>query len=113
MEARAIARYVRVSPYKARRVINLIRGKHVAQAQAILDHLPHKAARIIKKTLDSAIANAENNHGLNRDDLYVVRCYVDEGPRLKRIKPRARGVANLILRRTSHITIVVGEKEEE
>jgi len=112
MEARAVARFVRVSPFKARRVIDLIRGKHVAQAQAILDHLPHKAARIIRKVLDSAFANAEHNLGLNREDLYVVRCFVDEGPRLKRIKPRARGRADIIKRRLSHITVVVGEKEE-
>jgi len=112
MEARAVARFVRVSPFKARRVIDLIRGKHVVQAQAILDHLPHKAARIIRKVLDSAIANAEHNFGLNREDLYVVRCFVDEGPRLKRIKPRARGRADIIKRRFSHITVVVGEKEE-
>lgn len=112
MEARAVARFVRVSPFKARRVIDLIRGKQVTQAQAILDHLPHKAAKIVRKVLDSAIANAERNLGLSRGGLHVVRCFVDEGPRLKRVNPRARGRANIILRRFSHITVVVGEEGE-
>ncbi len=110
MEARATARYVRISPYKARPVIDLIRGKDVQEALQILEFTPKKAARIIKKVLESAIANAEHNYNMDPDRLYVKRAYVDEGPRLKRIWPRAWGRASRILKRTSHITVVVEEK---
>ncbi len=110
MEARATARYVRISPYKARPVIDLIRGKDVQEALQILEFTPKKAARLIKKVLESAIANAEHNYNMDPDRLYVKRAYVDEGPRLKRIWPRAWGRASRILKRTSHITVVVEEK---
>ncbi|QJA05735.1 50S ribosomal protein L22 [Thermosulfurimonas marina] len=110
MEARATARYVRISPYKARPVIDLIRGKPVQEALQILEFTPKKAARIIKKVLESAIANAEHNYNMDPDRLYVKRAYVDEGPRWKRIWPRAWGRASRILKRTSHITVVVEEK---
>ncbi len=110
MEARAVARYVRISPYKARPVIDLIRGKDVQEALQILEFTPKKAARLIKKVLESAIANAEHNYNMDPDRLYVKRAYVDEGPRLKRIWPRAWGRASRILKRTSHITVVVEEK---
>lgn len=112
MEARAIARYVRISPRKARLVLNLIRGKHVDEALAILKFTPKKASKIVEKVLKSAIANAENNHNMNRDNLYVAKAVADEGPTMKRVLPRARGRADIMRRRTSHITIVVKEKEE-
>ncbi|MEW9082980.1 50S ribosomal protein L22 [Caldanaerobacter subterraneus] len=112
MEARAIARYVRISPRKARLVLNLIRGKHVDEALAILKFTPKKASKIVEKVLKSAIANAENNHNMNRDNLYVAKAVADEGPTMKRVLPRAMGRADIIRRRTSHITIVVKEKEE-
>jgi large subunit ribosomal protein L22 len=98
-----------ISPYKARLVIDTIRGKKVDEALNILNSLPKKAARIIKKVLLSAVANAENNYGMDPDKLYVVRAYVDEGPRLKRIWPRGWGRASRILRRMSHITVEVEE----
>ncbi|CAM3496669.1 50S ribosomal protein L22 [Hydrogenibacillus schlegelii] len=110
--ARAVARGVRISPRKARLVIDLIRGKDVGTALAILRQTPKKAAPIIEKVLRSAIANAENNHDMRPDALYVRACYVDEGPTLKRYRPRAMGRAAQILKRTSHITVIVAEKEE-
>ena len=109
MRAKATARYVLISPYKARLVIDTIRGKKVDEALNILNSLPKKGARIVKKVLLSAIANAENNYGMDPDKLYVVRAYVDEGPRLKRIWPRGWGRASRILRRMSHITVEVEE----
>ncbi|NOX44837.1 MAG: 50S ribosomal protein L22 [Caldiserica bacterium] len=111
MEAVARARFVRISPKKARLVIDRIRGKHVDEARRILALSPKKAARIIKKVLDSAVANAVNNFEMDEDNLWVVRAYVDEGPRMRRLKPRAFGRADIIQRRMSHITIVVAEKE--
>jgi large subunit ribosomal protein L22 len=109
LRAKATARYVLISPYKARLVIDTIQGKKVDEALNILNSLPKKGARIIKKVLLSAIANAENNYGMDPDKLYVVRAYVDEGPRLKRIWPRGWGRASRILRRMSHITVEVEE----
>ena len=111
MEARAIAKYVRISPKKVRQVINLIRNKPVNEALLILRFLPKKAARVVEKVLKSAIANAENNFEMDVDRLYVHRIFVDQGPTLKRIRPRAMGRAFLIRKRTSHITVVVKEKE--
>ncbi|ADH61615.1 ribosomal protein L22 [Thermoanaerobacter mathranii subsp. mathranii str. A3] len=111
MEARAIARYVRISPRKVRLVLNLIRGKHVDEALTILRFTPKRASGIVAKVLKSAIANAENNHGMNRDNLYVAKAVADEGPTMKRIFPRARGRADIMRKRTSHITIVVKERE--
>ncbi len=110
MEARAVAKYIRISPYKARLVVDLIRGKPVSEALSILTFTPKKAAKLVKKVLESAIANAEHNYQMDPDRLYVKRAFVDEGPRLKRIWPRAFGRASRILKRTSHITIVVEEK---
>ena len=110
MEARAVAKYIRISPYKARLVVDLIRGKPVSEALNILTFTPKKPARLVKKVLESAIANAEHNYQMDPDRLYVKKAYVDEGPRLKRIWPRAFGRASRILKRTSHITIVVEEK---
>ncbi len=113
MEARAVAKNIRVSPRKARLVIDLIRNKDVKQADAILQFTPNRAATPIRKVLNSAVANAEENLSLNRDSLVVKAAYIDEGPTLKRFKPRARGRADRMLHRTSHITVVVGEKEED
>ncbi|HHW58189.1 MAG TPA: 50S ribosomal protein L22 [Clostridia bacterium] len=111
MEARAIAKYVRISPRKVRLILNLIRGKHVDEALAILRFTPKRASGIVTKVLKSAIANAENNHGMNRDNLYVVKAVADEGPTMKRVFPRAMGRADVMRKRSSHITIVVKEKE--
>ena len=109
MRAKAVARYVLISPYKARLVIDTIRGKRVDEALNILNSMPKKGARIIKKVLLSAVANAENNYGMDPDKLYVARAHVDEGPRLKRVWPRGWGRASRILRRMSHITVEVEE----
>jgi ribosomal protein L22 len=108
---RARAKYVRHAPRKARLVIDHIRGKNVDQARAILAHTPRAASRDVLKLLDSAIANAENNHDLVADDLKIGRAYVDEGPTLKRYRPRALGRATRIRKRTSHMTIELVSKE--
>jgi ribosomal protein L22 len=108
---RARARYVRCAPRKARLVIDHIRGKDVGQARAILLHTPRAASRDVLKVLDSAIANAENNHELVADELRVAKAYVDEGPTLKRYRPRALGRATRIRKRTSHLTIELAAKE--
>jgi large subunit ribosomal protein L22 len=107
MEARAQARYVRVTPMKARRVVDLIRGLPAADAQAVLRFTPQAASEPVGKVLDSAIANAEHNNSLDRRTLVVSEAYVDEGPTLKRFRPRAQGRAYRIRKRTSHITVVV------
>lgn len=111
-EAVAKVRFVQVSPLKARLVIDEIRGKPVAEAQRILAFSPMKAGRIIRKALNSAVANAQHNFDMDPDRLWVVRAFVDEGPRMKRLNPRAFGRADVIRRRLSHITVVVGEKED-
>jgi large subunit ribosomal protein L22 len=112
MEAKAVAKYVRVSPRKARRVIDLIRGKDIGDAIGILKNTPNKSSKIIEKVLNSAIANAENNHDMFVDDLYVSKCFVDEGPTMKRFRPRAMGQASPINKRTSHVTVILEEKKE-
>ena len=110
MESRAVAKYVRIAPRKVRVVMNLIRGKNVAEAFAILKFTPKVGADAIEKVLRSAVANAENNFDMDVDRLYVSSCFVDQGPTLKRIHPRSRGQAFKILKRTSHITVVVEER---
>jgi len=107
---RAIARYIRISPRKARLVIDLIRGRGVNDALATLMYTPKAASPIVTKLLNSAIANAENNLDMDRDDLYVAEVYADPGPTLKRFVARSRGSASPILKRTSHITIVLDQK---
>jgi large subunit ribosomal protein L22 len=107
MEARARARFVRVSPRKARRVTDLIRGKPAGEARRILSFSGLGAARSVQKVLNSAIANAEQNPGVISDNLVVARAHVDEGPTLHRWRPRALGRATRIRKRTSHITVVV------
>ena len=102
--------YARVSVQKACFVLDAIRGKDVATAKAVLEYNPRYASSVIKKLLDSAIANAENNNGMNPDDLYIAECYANQGPTMKRIHPRAQGRAYRIEKRMSHITIVLDEK---
>lgn len=113
MNARAQAKYVRQSPYKVRRVLDLVRGLPVDEARIVLNFTNRRAADTIKKVLDSAIANAEHNFALDADELHVAEAYADEGPTLKRWRPRARGRAAQIRKRTSHITIVVADDQEE
>ena len=109
MEAKAVAKNVRIAPRKVRVVMNLIRGKKVADEFAILNFTPKVGSEAIYKVLKSAVANAENNFDMNVDNLYVSSCFVDEGPTMKRIHPRSRGQAFKILKRTSHITVAVEE----
>ncbi len=109
MEARAISRYNRISPQKVRLVGSNVQGKPLEDAINILNYTPKKAARLIKKVLSSALANAQQNYSLDLDSLYVKQILVDEGPTLKRIKPRAMGRANRIFKRTSHVTVIVDE----
>ena len=108
---RAQAKYVRHAPRKARLVVDHIRGKSIDEARAILQHTPRAAAVDVLKLLESAVANAENNHELVADDLVVRKAYVDEGPTLKRYRPRALGRATRIRKRTSHMTIQLSPKE--
>ena len=102
--------YARVSVQKACFVLDAIRGKNVQTALAILEYNPRYASSIIKKLLQSAIANAENNNGMSADNLYVAECYANKGPTMKRVHPRAQGRAYRIEKRTSHITVVLDEK---
>ncbi|GAB6168973.1 50S ribosomal protein L22 [Clostridium carnis] len=110
MEARAIAKYVRMSPMKVGVVLDLIRGKNIQEAFAILQYTPKDAAVVINKVLKSAVANAENNHEMNLETLYVSEAFVGAGPTLKRFRPHAQGRAFRINKRTSHITLVVKER---
>ncbi len=109
METRAIARFVRISPQKIRLVIDQVRGKKVEEALNMLTFAPQKGARILKKVIHSAVANAQENAGMDVDSLYISRAYADEGPTIKRWMPRALGRATRIRKRTSHITVVVDE----
>ena len=104
---RAVAKHVRISPYKVRIVLDIIRGKGYREAVAILENTPKSASEPIRKVLMSAGANAENNLGLSKENLFIAECYADQGPTLKRVMPRAQGRAFRILKRTSHITIVL------
>jgi len=110
MEAKAIARHIRIAPRKIRVVIDLIRGKNIGDAYAILKFTPKIGSEILLKVLESAVANAEHNCDMNSDKLYVAAAYVDQGPTLKRIHPRSRGQAFKILKRSSHVTVVVQER---
>ena len=111
MEARAVAKYIRISPLKARSVADAIRGKNVGEAYGILKFTPRKGAFLIEKVLKSAVSNAENNFEMEINNLFVSEIFIDEGPTLKRFKPRAMGRADMIRKRTSHITVVVSERE--
>ncbi len=110
--ARAQARYARVGPRKARRVIDLVRGMKAADALDVLRFTPQAASEDVYKVLASAIANAEHNEHLDRDALWISEAYVDEGPTLKRFRPRAQGRAYRVRKRTSHITVVVEAREQ-
>ena len=111
MGVKASARFVRVAPRKVRVVVDLIRGKSVNEALALLKFVPKRASEPVAKVIASAAANAEHNFNLNKDNLIISQAYVDQGPTLKRYHPRQRGQAFPILKRTSHITVVVKEKE--
>lgn len=111
MEARAYLRYARISPRKVQIVLDLIRNQPADKAMAILKHTPKAAAELLEKLLKSAIANAENNHNMDKTKLYVAECFACPGPIMKRIRPRAQGRAFRVLKRSSHITLVLKEKE--
>ena len=111
MEARATLSYARISPRKVRIVLDIIRNKPVGVAMGIIKNTPKAASEYLEKLLASAMANAENNHNMDVNKLYIAECYANQGPTLKRIRPRAHGRAFRILKRTSHITLVLKEKE--
>ena len=111
MEAKAYLNYVRISPRKVSIVLDLIRGKDIKLAKAILEQTPKAASEPLLKLLKSAVANAENNHNMDTSNLFVAACSVSQGPILKRIRPRAQGRAFRIDKKTSHITLVLNEKE--
>jgi large subunit ribosomal protein L22 len=110
MEAKAVLKYVRISPQKARLVVDLVRGKKVGDASTILDFTQKKAARIVKKVLNSAAANAAQNPNIDENILYVKEIFVGQGPALKRWRARAQGRAAAIKKRTSHITVILDER---
>jgi len=111
MQAKAVARYIRMSPRKARRVLQMIRGLPVKQAQSLLTVLPHSAARAVRRVVDSAAANAENNHGMDKDGLWIEQAYADEGPTLDRWRFASGGRIGRIHKRISHISVVVSDEE--
>ncbi|MBI2940929.1 MAG: 50S ribosomal protein L22 [Chloroflexi bacterium] len=111
MEVRAVARDIRISPRKVRLVVDAVRGKRVGEAVAALRFMPQRAAVEVSKVIRSAAANAENNYGLEPDDLYVARIYADEGRTLKRFRARAHGRASPLLKRSSHITAIVSDAQ--
>lgn len=113
MKVKAQAKYIRESPYKVRRVLDLVRGMPVEEARLMLGHLNRGASQPVSKVLKSAVANAEHNFALDADELIIAEAYADEGPTLRRFRPRARGRATRIDKRTSHITIVVGDGRDE
>jgi large subunit ribosomal protein L22 len=111
MQARAIARFVRTSPEKIRRTLRLIKGMPLKEAQAMLMLMPHRAARPVRRVLDSAAANAENNHGMDKDELWVAEATVDAGPTMKRFRFASGGRVGMIRKRISHISVVVSDDE--
>ena len=113
MEAKAIARYVRMSPIKLKPVTDLVRGKDLSEALTILKFTPGKGAELVEKVVKSAAANAENNLDMNPDDLYVAEIYAHQGPTMKRWRAGAQGRASMILKRSSHIGVTLREKEME
>jgi large subunit ribosomal protein L22 len=113
LEAKAVEKFIRISPQKMRLVVDLVRNKKVEDAVNLLSFTPKKAADIVKKAISSAAANATENHGMEEDDLFVSKIYVNEGPTLKRFRPRARGRATRIRKRTSHITVIVSDGKQE
>jgi len=113
MNVNAHARFIRMSPSKVRQVLNLVRGQHVPDARTMLKFANRKAAHPVSKALESAVANAEHNYALNAGDLFVAEAFADEGPTLRRFRPRARGRATRINKRTTHITIVLSDEVDE
>lgn len=111
MEAKAQAKMVRISSRKVKLVIDLVRGKNIGEAMAILRLTPKAASPVVEKVIKSAVANAEHNYNMDMESLYVKEIFVGEGPTLKRFRPRAQGRASAIMKRTSHITAVVAERE--
>ena len=110
MEAKATAKYVRMSPRKIKPVCDLVRGKDVAEALTILKFTPGKGSQIVEKVVESAKANAENNHEMNADDLFVAEIFATQGPTMKRLMPGSQGRASIILKRTSHVTVTLKER---
>ncbi len=111
MESKAILRYARITPRKARRVIDLIKGKNAGDALLFLRFMPYRGARFIEKLLKSAMANAEQKKAVNPESMKIIKSLVDQGPTMKRIETRAMGRANVIRKRTCHITLVLSEEE--
>jgi large subunit ribosomal protein L22 len=109
MEARAVAKYIRISPQKARLIMDEVRGKKVDEAIRVLSFSPKKGAHVLKKLINSAVANAEANKEIDVDTLYIKRIFADQGPVLKRFQPRAMGRASSIRKRTSHLTVILDE----
>jgi large subunit ribosomal protein L22 len=110
MESRAILRYARITPRKARRVVDLVKGKNAGDAILFLRFMPYRGARIVEKVLESAMANAEQKKAVNPESMKIVKAFVDQGPATKRVEPRAMGRANVIKKKTSHITLVLSEE---
>ncbi len=108
MESRAVAKYIRISPRKVRLIMDQVRGKKVEEALNLLSLSPQKGARILKKLINSAVANAQQNSDTDVDNLYIKKIYANDGPSLKRFRPRAMGRATRIIKRTSHLTVVTG-----
>lgn len=111
MESRAILRYARITPRKARRVVDLIRGKSAGDALLSLRFMPYRGARFVEKLLKSAISNAEQKKAVDPEEMKIIKAFVDQGPVLKRVEPRAMGRANIIRKRSCHITLVLSEKD--
>jgi large subunit ribosomal protein L22 len=111
MEAKAVARYVRMSSRKARRTLELIRGLPVKEARSLLGALPHRSARVVRRVMDSAAANAENNHAMAADELWVVRAFADEGPTMKRLRFASGGRMGIIRKRMTHISVVLSDED--
>jgi large subunit ribosomal protein L22 len=110
MEAKAILKYARITPRKARRVVDLIRYQSAGDALVFLRHMPYRGAKFVEKVLKSAMANAEQKKAVNPEEMKIVMAVVDQGPVMKRVEPRAMGRANIIRKRTSHITLVLSEE---
>ncbi len=113
MESKAIYKYARITPRKARRVVDLIRDKSAGDALVFLKFMPYRGAKFVEKLLKSAMANAEQKKAVNPEEMKIVKALVDQGPVMKRVEPRAQGRANVIRKRTSHITLVLSEEKTE
>jgi len=110
MESKAILKYARITPRKARRVVDLVRNKNAGDAIVFLRYMPYRGARFIEKLLKSAMANAEQKKAVNPEEMKIIQAFVDQGPVMKRVEPRSMGRANIIRKRTSHITLVLSEE---